>query len=329
MTTYPSPAPHRPAGSPAPAPVPAAGSARHPQTSRPAAATTGEATVEPALGLNTTRPHPARIYDHWLGGKDNVEADRRVAEQVAELAPWVRAGARGNRAFLTRAVSYLARAGVRQFLDLGAGLPSAGNVHAVAQRVDPSARTVYVDNDPIVLAHARALLATDSLTVAIRGDVRDPESILACPDLRGHIDFGQPVAVLFLAILHFVRAEERPGGIVDAFRDALTPGSYLAVSHVADLPDSGEHPGRAAATREAAELYDALVVPFTLRTPEQISDLFTGFDLVPPGIVPAHRWRPNRRRPGPPTPVLVGVGRLTGRESGPVLGRAGRGGQLP
>jgi SAM-dependent methyltransferase len=255
-------------------------------------------------------PHPARIYDHWLGGKDNFEADRRIGEQIAELAPWVRSGARGNRSFLTRAVTYLAQAGVDQFIDVGAGLPGTGNVHEVAQRINPRARTVYVDNDEIVLVHARALLATDARTIVVGGDVRDPQAILADPAVCGHLDLARPVAALFLAVLHFIRTDEDPQRIVAAFRDVLTPGSFLAISHVADLPSSLQDPDRAAVTREAANLYEALVSPFTLRSPEQIECLFAGFDFVSPGLVPAHLWRPTRERPGPPIPILAGVGRL-------------------
>jgi hypothetical protein len=151
-------------------------------------------------GFDTDRAHPARVYNKWLSGKDNFAADREVAEQVARIAPWAVTGARANRAFLRRAVSFLARQGITQFVDVGAGLPSAGNVHEVARRFQPDARVCYLDNDPVVLAHARALLAGKN-TIAVAGDARDPQTILADPEIRAHIDFGRPVAVLFIAII--------------------------------------------------------------------------------------------------------------------------------
>lgn len=151
------------------------------------------------------------------------------------MAPWVVSGVRANRAFLRRAVEALAESGIDQFLDLGAGLPSAGNVHEVAQGVNPAARVVYVDNDPVVLAHARALLATDERTVAVAGDFLDPSGILVDPAVRGHLDFSRPVAVLLVAVLHFVPDEADPAGCVAVLRDAVAPGSALVLSHVADL----------------------------------------------------------------------------------------------
>jgi SAM-dependent methyltransferase len=264
--------------------------------------------------FDTRQPHPARIYDYWLGGKDNFAADRQVAEKVAQLAPWVISGARGNRGFLTRAVRYLAQAGVRQFVDIGSGLPSAGNVHEVAQAVDPACRVLYMDNDPIVLAHARALLAGDERTVVVAGDARDPVGLLADRTAREHLDWSRPVAALYVAVLHFLDGDE-PARILAEVRDRLVPGSYLVVSHVADLPDTVEGPERAAATKAAAELYAGLAAPFVLRSRQEIAGLFAGFELVEPGLVAAHEWRPQRGRPGPPVPVLAGVGRL--QASGP------------
>jgi SAM-dependent methyltransferase len=258
--------------------------------------------------LDVCRPHPARVYHHWLGGKDTFGPDRAVAAKVAEIAPWVVAGARGNRAFLTRVVTHLARAGISQFLDVGSGLPAAGNVHEVAQAVDPDARVVYLDHDPIVLIHARALLACDDRTIAACGDARDPAGILGNPDVRRHLDFSRPIAVLFIAVLHFLRDDD-PAGVVAAFREALAPGSCIAISHVADLPD-GDGPARAAATREAVGVYEEMAAPFVLRTCEQITGLFTGLRLLDPGVVPVQLWRPARGRPGPVVPVLGGVGHV-------------------
>jgi hypothetical protein len=260
-------------------------------------------------GFDPSRPHPARIYHHWIGGKDTFGPDRAVAARVAGIAPWVISGARGNRAFLTRVVTYLAGAGISQFLDVGSGLPAAGNVHEVAQGVDAGCRVVYVDHDPFVLIHARALLACDDRTIAVCGDARDPAGILADPDVRGHLDFGRPIAVLFVGLLHFLRDDDA-AGVVAAFREVLVPGSCIAISHVADLPDDGDGPARAAATREAVGVYEELAAPFVLRTCEQVTGLFTGLDLVDPGVVPVQLWRPVRGRLGPAVPVLGGVGQV-------------------
>jgi SAM-dependent methyltransferase len=259
------------------------------------------------VGLDVTRAHPARVYDCWLGGKDNFGPDRVAADRVAQLAPWVVTGARANRGFLARAVRFLTGRGVTQFLDLGAGLPAAGAVHQVARQARPDARVCYVDLDPMVLAHARALLA-DETTIAVAGDLRAPEVILADPDVRAHLDFTRPVGVLLVAVLHFLTPQDDPSAVVASLRDALAPASYLVVSHVADLPDEPHLAGREEATREAAKTYQELAAPFTLRTRDQIAALFTGLDLVAPGLVPVHRWRPGRGRPGPPVPVLAGIG---------------------
>jgi hypothetical protein len=220
------------------------------------------------------------------------------------------AGARGNRAFLTRVVTQLARSGITQFVDVGCGLPVAVNVHEIAQRVNPDSRVVYVDVDPIVLVYARALLASDSRTIVVAGDLRDPRAVLGSPDIREHLDLSRPVAVLLLAVLHFVRDEEDPAGIVATFRDALVPGSQIAISHVADMPDGGG-PSRAAATRQAVKVYQDLAGPFVLRSRAQVTALFAGLDVWEPGVVPVRLWRPARGRFGPVVPVLGGVGRVT------------------
>jgi hypothetical protein len=217
-------------------------------------------------------------------------------------------------------------------VDIGCGLPTSGNVHEVAQAVDPACRTVYVDCDTIVLVHARALLA-DRHTIAVDGDARDPDGIFTDPAVRAHLDLGQPVAVLLTALLHFLDGDE-PARIVAAVRDRLAHGSYVVISHASDLPGTTGHPdqaaatrattgqatatqadgqsavGRTAATRAAAELYETLVGPFTLRTREQVTALFDGFDLVEPGVVPAQLWRPDQGPSGAAIPVLAGIGRL-------------------
>jgi SAM-dependent methyltransferase len=267
-----------------------------------------------SAALDATAPNAARIYDSWLGGKDNLGVDRQVAKEVAQAAPFVVEGARANRAFLRRAATHLARAGIDQFLDLGSGLPTSPNVHEIAQRINPNVRVVYLDRDPVVLVHARALLAHD-LTIAVPGDIRDPHTILADPEIRAHLDFDRPIGLLLVAVLHFLTEQEKPTQIVAAFRDALAPGSHLVLSHVADLgdreqPDSPQAAPRVEATRHAAQVYESLAGPFTLRTAPEIEALFDGFELIPPGVVPAHEWRPERGRPTREVPILAGVGRL-------------------
>jgi SAM-dependent methyltransferase len=243
----------------------------------------------PVRDLRTDRPTPARMYDYYLGGKDNFAVDREAAEQVLTAAPEVRVLARENRAFLGRAVRYLAaEAGIRQFVDVGTGLPTQGNVHEVAQAVDPSARVVYVDNDPIVRAHAKALLPADGTTAVIEADMRDPGPILDHPDLLRLIDFAEPVAVLFMSVLHFITDEEDPYGLVAAFRDRCAPGSHLALSHITS-PERGADGAEA-----AADVYKSRATsPAVLRTPKEIGALFDGYDLVEPGLVYLPQWRPD------------------------------------
>jgi S-adenosyl methyltransferase len=260
--------------------------------------------------IDTSRPHPARTYDYFLGGKDNFAADREVAEKVIAGWPAIRVGVRENRQFLARAVSYLAgEAGIRQFLDIGTGLPTANNTHEVAQAVAPSARVVYVDNDPLVLAHARALLTSspEGRTAYVHADLRDPAAILSDPVIRDVLDFSQPVALMLIAILHMIPDEEKPAEIVATLLDALSPGSYIVASHI-----TGEHnEGAVAAENRFREA--------NLKAQWRDSDVFArlafnGLDLVPPGVVLTSEWRNDE--PGPrPTPADVsaygGVARKT------------------
>jgi hypothetical protein len=247
-----------------------------------------------------------------MDGKDNFAADRDLAARLVEAQPLIVAGMRANRAFLRRAVDCLARQGISQFLDLGSGLPTAHNVHEVAGGVNPDARTVYVDNDLIVLVHARALLTDHGRTLIVDGDVRDPGTILSHPDVRGHLDFTRPVAVILAAMLHFVPDEEDPAGIVQTFRDVMVPGSALVVTHVVDDGDDSV----SAATRESAQLYSETTVPLVPRTRAQVAAWFDGMRLVPPGLVNADAWR--RTGNGKVTaPIVAGVGVLdSGGESG-------------
>ncbi|WP_055480571.1 SAM-dependent methyltransferase [Sphaerimonospora mesophila] len=236
--------------------------------------------------LDTTVPHPARIYDYWLGGKDNFEADRKVAEAVINVSPGVVEGVRDNRAFLGRAVRFLAEQGIDQFLDIGTGIPTQGNTHEVAQAVNPAARIVYVDNDPIVMNHARALLrgTREGRTAYVEADLREPDSILKHPDTLATLDFGRPIAVVIVGTLMFIRDEEDPFGIVRRYTDASVPGSYLAISHVTGdfAPESLE---------AFAAAYNTGPVPLTLRTGAEISRFFDGFELVEPGLVAVGEWR--------------------------------------
>jgi O-methyltransferase involved in polyketide biosynthesis len=235
-------------------------------------------------------PNIARMYDYYLGGKDNFAADRAAAEQALALMPDMREGAAAVRAFLTRAVRYLVGEGIRQFVDLGCGLPTQGNVHEVAQSLAPDSRVAYVDYDPVVIAHARALLETNPLTAVIQGDVREPEALLADPELRELIDFDQPVAVLMIAVLHVIPDDEMVHHIVRTVRDAVVPGSYLAIAHaVSDL--------RPHATAKLASLYQNQVGTSgprrqNLRSKSEVEAYFEELELVEPGLVYISEWRP-------------------------------------
>ena len=246
--------------------------------------------------IDTSRPHPARMYDYFLGGKNHFAADRETAETVLASAPTTRIGARENRAFLGRAVRYLtAEAGIRQFLDIGTGLPTANNVHEVAQAVAPSAHVVYADNDPLVLAHARALLTStpEGGTAYIQADLRDPAAILSSPTVREMLDFSQPIALITAAVLHFILDEFKPAATIATLLDALPSGSYLAASHV-----TGEHlPAEAAATMRT---YRSSGVPLQARDSAEFAALaFSGLELVPPGVVLVSEWRPEDTGPRP------------------------------
>jgi len=256
----------------------------------------------PLSEIDTTRPHPARMYDAYLGGKDNYAADREAVRQILRNWPEVRAMARANRAAMQRMVRFLVgEAGIRQFLDIGTGIPSAGNVHEVAGQVAPDSRVVYVDNDPIVHVHANALLTGSGITSIVLADLRKPEAILAQPKVRALIDFSKPVALLLIAILHFLNEKENPYGIVATLRDALPSGSFLALSHgTADF-----HPPGAA--DEAAASYQTATAPLVLRTFDRVSAFFDGFELVEPGLVQAPLWRPDGRPPRPKDLAKIGV----------------------
>jgi len=258
------------------------------------------------FGIDTTVPTTARVYDYWLGGHDNFAIDRAAALEVSEAAPEAPLMAVENRKFLRRAVRYLADTGITQFLDIGTGLPTQGNVHQVAQEIIPDARVVYVDNDPMVLAHSRAL-KTGGNTVVIEADLRDPRAILDHPGTRKLIDFDQPLAVLLVAVLHFISDDDDPPTIVAAIRDALPPGSYLVLSHV-----SGDIRRESAAN--AAVHYKKVTSSATLRGREEILRFFTGLELVEPGVVQVPYWRPDEPEPADASKVWIlgGVGHKPG-----------------
>jgi SAM-dependent methyltransferase len=253
--------------------------------------------------VDLDRPSAARVYDYLLGGSHNFAVDREVAEGVLRFAPDARAAAHANRAFLHRAVAYLVSAGVRQFLDLGSGIPTLGNVHEVARGAAPDARVVYVDIDPVAVAHSRALIGESADVAVIHADVREPRLILDDPDLHELIDFSRPVGLLMVALLHFIPDSDRPAEIIARFRDALAPGSHLVISQVGSGPVSA--PGQ-----EAHDRY-VRAAPVTLRSRGEVTAFFDGFELVEPGLVEPAEWRPESPelvRYFQDIPTLAGVG---------------------
>ncbi|NGN63314.1 SAM-dependent methyltransferase [Streptomyces sp. A7024] len=276
----------------------------------------------PKAPLDLRTPNVPRIYDYFLGGKDNYAADREIMEEVRRHVPDAPLLARENRAFLCRAVRHLAAAGIRQFIDIGSGMPVEGleNLHEIAQDAAPDARVAYVDIDPVVLSHGRALLGKAPGVAVLQGDVRRPEDILAAPELHGVIDFDEPVAVIMLLLLHFVRDEEDPPGILARLRAALAPGSHLVITHSTSEFDTD---GR---VQKAADVYEKAGAPLTLRGRAEIMRLFDGFDLLDPGLTTVSLWHPEPATPSPPRPgpgwtvppgaerqwIYAGVGRKAG-----------------
>lgn len=256
-------------------------------------------------GFDPSTPNAARIYDFLLGGKEHFATDRAAAEKLLRLIPDASVAAHENRQFLHRAVHYLAgEAGIRQFIDIGSGLPTAENTHEVACEEESAARTVYVDHDPVVTAHARALLATDENVTAISGDLRDPQSILDNPDLRNVIDLDQPVAVILVAVLHFL--DDAPAYTATSFlKRVIPPGSFIVLSHATtDLVE-------AEADQKAREIYRDTATPIVPRTKEEVSWFFDRLELVEPGIVGVAEWR-SGPRPAPSRNIVhAGIGRKT------------------
>jgi SAM-dependent methyltransferase len=258
----------------------------------------GSPAREDGPGLDTRHAHPARVYNYWLGGKDNFAADREAAEQAIAANPGIVADVRANRAFLARAVRYLAaECGIRQFLDIGTGLPTAGNTHEVAQAVAPAARIVYVDNDPVVLSHAQALLtsAPDGATAYLHADLRDVGGIVRAAAQT--LDFGEPVALMLLIILHLIPDADDPYGIVAALLQALPAGGYLVLSHPAGDIRAAQ---MAEMTRRVNERMSGPQA--TMRDRAGVTRFFGGLDLLEPGVVQPQQWRPE---PGVISPAQV------------------------
>ncbi len=240
--------------------------------------------------IDTTKPSIARVYDWFLGGKDNFAIDRQVAEAALKIAPGAQEAGQQNRAFLQRVVHHMAaEAGIRQFIDIGSGLPTQGNVHQVAQEVDPAARVVYVDNDPMVLVHGRALLAADDSTTVIQADARDPRSILENDKVKEFIDFSEPVGLLMLSILHHLNDHDDPAGVAATLRAPLVSGSFVAISHFCN---PGEvHPAASQQATTVEKLFNENLGTGRWRTMDEITEYFGDFELVEPGLVPLPEWR--------------------------------------
>jgi S-adenosyl methyltransferase len=259
-------------------------------------------------GVDTERANTARVYDYMLGGTHNFQADQAMGRMITALEPNARMIFQANRSFLGRAVRFLAGSGIRQFLDIGSGIPTQGNVHEIAGQAAPGAKVVYADIDPVAIAHSKALLAEDSNATIVSGDVREPVKILADSEVRGLLDFSQPIALLLVSVLHFVAGD--PTAIMSTLRDALAPGSYLVLSHFTgvDQPDKAQ---------AAQKVYNrGVTAKLTMRSRAEILALFDGFELVEPGLVGLPSWRPEAGQDGgDPSKVwgaLCGVGRKPG-----------------
>jgi SAM-dependent methyltransferase len=263
----------------------------------------------PAPEIDTSTPHSARVWDYWLGGKDNYPVDREAGDAVLRVLPGIAASAKHDRAFLGRAVRFLIGNGIRQFLDLGTGLPTVDNTHEVAQRVAPSSRIVYVDNDPLVLAHARALLTSTSEGACdyIEADIRDTDAVLSVAAQT--LDFDRPIGLMLLGVLNHILDDAEAQRIVGDLLRALRPGSHLVISHTCDA--TTEELDGEAMRRAVAEVMERGGTPICARSPEQIERLFAGTRLVEPGVVSCSRWRPDHSPWNEPeVPHFSGVGIL-------------------
>jgi SAM-dependent methyltransferase len=258
-------------------------------------------------GVDTKRANPARVYDYLLGGTHNFLADQDAGRAILAVEPNTRPGARASRAFLGRAVRFMAAEGIRQFLDIGSGIPTEGNVHEIAQQAVLGARLAYVDNDPVAVAHALAMLDGKVEAGITEADLREPRQLLADHEVRRHIDLARPVGLLLSMVLHFISDDEDPWRVVATLRDALAPGSYLVLAHLTNE-------SRPAVAQAAETVYNRTVsTDIHVRSRADILRFFDGFDLVEPGLVYIPQWRPDSPHDVPDDPsqfwVLVGVGR--------------------
>ena len=254
-------------------------------------------------GVDITTPNAARVYDYALGGFHNFQVDREFAIEAEKAWPGLTRLAHANRAYLGRAVQYLADAGVRQFLDVGSGIPTLGNVHEVAQATVADAKVVYVDIDPVAVAHSRHILADNPAATAINGDLRKPQAILEHPEVQELLDFSQPVALLLMAVLHFVPDADDPGVVIRAFDEATVAGSYIAVSHGLRSEQKAD------SQDQVTNLYRRTPTSVTLRPAEAVAALLRGWEPVPPGLVPITEWHPEDGDEEPTQPVLAVVAR--------------------
>jgi SAM-dependent methyltransferase len=237
--------------------------------------------------IDRDKPSAARMYDYVLGGGHNLAADRALVEQILQVQPEIRQMALMNRAFLRRAVMFMVEQGIRQFLDLGSGIPTVGNVHEIAQQADPSTRVVYVDNEPVAVAHSELLLQDNPSAVVVEADITEPDAVLGAADTRRMLDFGQPIGLLAVTVGHYIPPERNPAGIFAAYRDALVPGSLLAITHVTrDFVTVKDE--------ELTEMMKRSQHNVFFRTRAEVMALFTGFELLEPGLVTTSQWRPDR-----------------------------------
>ncbi len=258
-------------------------------------------------GVDTKRANVARVYDYWLGGTHNFLADQDVGRAIAAVEPNMRAIARANRAFLRRAVRFLGEAGIGQFLDVGSGIPTEGNVHEIAQRADPGARVAYVDVDPVAIAHSKAILEGNDNAAIIDADLREPAKILSHDTVCRLIDFSQPTALILMVVMHFIADHEQPAQIMASLRDVLAPGSYVVLGHATD-------DGKPAVAQASEKVYNrSVATQLHLRSHAEILRFFDGFVLLDPGLVYAPLWRPDSPGDVPRNPrefgTLVGVAR--------------------
>jgi O-methyltransferase involved in polyketide biosynthesis len=254
--------------------------------------------------VDLDRPSAARIYDYFLGGAHNFEVDRQAADALAKVHPAIGLGMRANRSYLRRAVGHIAHSGVDQFLDLGSGIPTVGNVHEIAQRVNPRARVVYVDVEPVAVTHANTILAGNDLAVAISADLREPYAVLNDPEVKALLDRSRPIGLIMAGVLQYVADEDDPVGMIRGYTDRMAPGSHVAMSHPSRDELTVE---RAAGATAASALYDRTRTPFHYRTKAEFEAFFAGLDLVEPGVVHMWDWRPE---------TGTGIGELNGRVTG-------------